>query len=377
MARAAELEILGTDRDSDWRDILDEIGRHDFCHLVEYSRLAEQSGQGRAELLVWRDGPGLLALPVLFRLIDVELYPKVDGVWTDVSSVYGYAGPIANLPEVSGALSRDFMHAVDEYFHSRRAVSAFNRMHPLLDQRAMLASLGEIVPVGRTVSLDLTQPEEAQRAAYRRNHRQDIEHLKAMGVVCSEVGLDGLDDFVEMYWENMDRVGAARRYYFSRAYFEALLTEMKDTVHLFMCHYDGRPISGSIFTHCRGIVQWWLSGSRSEFDGPPAAKLLFDHGRHWAVEQGAEVLHLGGGVGSRQDSLHHFKRGFTKREHVYLNWRHIVNEELYGELVRSRREATGLNPDEDFFPRYRHPAFDDPGALRARSARVGPEQKGE
>lgn len=358
MAGAAQLEILGTDDAARWGEVLDEIGSHDFCHLVEYSRLAERSGQGRAELLVWRTGAELLAFPVLFRSIDVELYPKVDGVWTDVSSVYGYAGPIANTSGVSEAVSRDFMAAVDEHFRAARAVSAFCRMHPLLEQRAILGACGELAPVGWTLSLDLAQPEEAQREAYRRNHRQDIKRLENMGVECSEEGLAGLEDFVEMYWENMDRVRAARRYYFSRGYFEWLLTEMKEVVHLFMCRHEGRPVSGSIFTSCCGIVQWWLSGSRSDFEGPPPAKLLFDHARHWAVEQGANVLHLGGGVGGSRDSLYHFKRGFTKREHVYLNWRHIVNEEIYGELVRSRTEATGVHPEENFFPRYRHPAFE-------------------
>ncbi|MBN1460715.1 MAG: GNAT family N-acetyltransferase [Armatimonadetes bacterium] len=358
MARAARLEILGTDDDSRWRETLEETGRHDFCHLVEYSRLAERSGHGRAELLVWRDGDQLLAFPVLFRSIDIELYPKVDGVWSDMSSVYGYAGPIAKPPQVSEEVSRECMAALDEYLRARHIVSAFCRMHPLLEQRSIFDECGEVVPVGRTLSLDLTQPEEAQRAAYRRNHRQDIRRLEKMGVECSEVGLDAVNHFVEMYWENMDRVRAARRYYFSRAYFECLLTDMKEVVHLFMCHHEGRPISGSIFTNCCGIVQWWLSGSRSDFDGPPPAKLLFDYARRWAVEQGASVLHLGGGVGGNQDSLYHFKRGFTKREHVYLNWRHIVNEEVYADLVRSRAEATGVTPDESFFPLYRHPAFE-------------------
>jgi lipid II:glycine glycyltransferase (peptidoglycan interpeptide bridge formation enzyme) len=259
------------------------------------------------------------------------------------------------------------MAAADEYFRAQHAISAFCRMHPLLEQRAILDSRGDVVPVGWTLSVDLTQPEEAQRAAYRRNHRQDIGRLDRMGVTCAEVGLDGLDDFVGMYWENMDRVGAARRYYFSRAYFQWLLTEMKDVVHLFMCHHEGRPVSGSIFASCRGIVQWWLSGSREEFEGPPPAKLLFDYARRWAIEQGAEVLHLGGGVGGHQDSLYHFKRGFTKREHVYLNWRHIVNEEVYGQLIRSRMAATGVDPDDGFFPRYRHPAFEQISTTRSPS----------
>ncbi len=359
MACPREPEILSVHDESRWAEVLEEIGRHDFCHLHSYSKLAELSGHGRAQMFAYRAGDYVLAFPLLVRHIEVGHIAGLGDGLHDVTSVYGYAGPIANSRAIPEHVSARFLGAIDEHFRAHRVVSAMSRMHPLLEQSAILHGLGEVVPVGWTLSVDLSLPDEQQLSAYRRNHRQDIKRLRSMGVRCEEVGVERLDDFVEMYYENMGRVHASRAYYFDRSYFEHLLTEMRGVAHLFMCHYEGAPIAGSIFTLCRGIVQWHLSGSRADFAGPPPTKLIFEVARGWAKEQGAHTLHLGGGVGGSRDSLYHFKRGFTKREHVYSIWRHVVDEDAYDELTRLISQAAGVRPDDGFFPLYRHPLFEE------------------
>lgn len=366
-------EILTVDDESRWAEVLDQIGRYDFCHLHSYSRLAERSGHGRARMFVYASGEHVLAFPLLLREIETSAVEGTRETPHDVTSVYGYAGPISKRSDVPEDIASHFMGFVSDYFREHSVVSALSRMHPLLDQSSILDAVGEVVPVGCTLSVDLSVPESEQISAYRRNHRQDIKRLSAMGVVCEEVGAERLDDFVEMYYENMDRVKATRAYYFSRAYFEHLLTEMGDVSHLFMCFHDGAPIAGSIFTHCRGIVQWHLSGSRGDFDGPPPGKLIFDVGRRWANRLGARVLHLGGGVGGRKDTLYHFKRGFTKREHTYSVWRHVVDADLYAELTRAVSELSGAAPDDGFFPLYRHPIFEEALACKRKGGTPPPE----
>ncbi len=360
MLREAKFEILTTAARSYWGQTLEEIGRHDFCHLASYSALAEQAGHGQARLFVYREGEYIMAFPILLR----EIPPKdafANEHWYDVTSVYGYAGPLGNHPAIPASISRRFMEFVNEYFEEHRIVSAFSRLHPLLEQASILDDFGEVAPVGWTLSVDLKQPEEEQLNAYRRNHRQDIKHLQAMGVICEEAGIESLDAFVSMYYENMDRVGASRDYYFSRSYFEHFFNDMEGVAHLFICRHEGRPIAGGIFTLCRGIVQWYLSGSTSDFDGPPPTKLMFDVARRWAIAQGAEVIHLGGGVGGARDSLYNFKRGFTSREHIYSIWRKVVNEEVYWELTRrlAGEETPLLN--NGYFPLYRSPALQTVG----------------
>ena len=380
MAQSSRQEILTSADRSRWQEALDRIGQCDFCHLPSYNELAELSGQGRARLLVFEKADCLIVFPILLREIEGPAAASVGEGWRDVTSVYGYAGPVASCAPIPDHVRRDFVGFVGEFFRDQRVVAAFSRLHPLLEQISILGGYGERVSVGPTLSIDLTLPVEQQWRAYRRNHRQDIRRLQSMGVTCKDAGAGDLDDFVAMYYDTMDRVGAAPDYYFSRSYFEHLLTDMPEVARLFMCRHDGLPIAGGIFTICRGIVQWYLSGSRTGFPGPPPTKLVLDFARRWASGLGAHTLHLGGGVGGTRDSLFHFKRGFAQREHEYALWRLVVNQEVYAELSRTMLARYGRVPDDGFFPRYRHPAFSSRAprevALPGRQPRAASDRTG-
>ena len=69
-----------------------------------------------------------------------------------------------------------------------------------------------------------------------------------------------------------------------------------------------------------------------------------DSGRR---NEALNVLHLGGGVGGAQDSLMHFKAGFSDRRHLFKTWRVVLDEQQYTELSGKEPESTG------FFPAYR------------------------
>jgi sugar O-acyltransferase (sialic acid O-acetyltransferase NeuD family) len=85
--------------------------------------------------------------------------------------------------------------------------------------------------------------------------------------------------------------------------------------------------------------------------------LLFDTVRLWANEQGARVVHLGGGVGSKEDSLFHFKAGFSDRRHVFPTWQWVVEPDAYRELCDRhalRNVGHGVQwTSTDYFPQYR------------------------
>ncbi len=81
--------------------------------------------------------------------------------------------------------------------------------------------------------------------------------------------------------------------------------------------------------------------------------------RFWAKERGNKVLHLGGGLGGRsQDSLYHFKSGFSKQTNNYSTFRLIVNQEKYDRLLNSTAKYLNLEPkiiiESGFFPSYRY-----------------------
>jgi len=339
-------------------DVLKQSYQYDFYHLPQYHALAEEQGQGKANLFVYNEGAFLVALPLLLRPIgEVPCHhTRIGEGWYDATCVYGYAGPIASHSAVPTPILRHFQAALRETLLDRKVVAVFTRLHPLMSQGGLLASLGECIPLGPTVSIDLTLPIEEQRSRYRENHKRDIDKLGHLGVVCyHDEDKVYLDEFVDIYYETMRRVDASQAYFFERAYFERLTSDPQ--FHLFVCLLSDAVICGGLFALCDGIVQYHLGGTRSDFLRLAPLKLAFEAVRLWAHERQARVFHLGGGVGAQEDSLFRFKAGFSDRRHEFAIWRWVLLPDIYEPLCQEKAwwgERHDLNAARsEYFPGYR------------------------
>lgn len=349
------MQILRPENFAEWLGILQRTAQHDFYHLPGYHAQAQARGEGQARLFVHAEGDYLVALPLLLRTTPHDAL-------LDATSVYGYAGPVCSHRNLPARAVEGFQKALCQCLKDLGVVAVFSRLHPLLDQQPWLNGLGQILPVGPTVSLDLTLPAEAQWALFRENHRRGIQKLQRQGLICREDSkLRHLDSFVSLYQETMRRVGAGDDYFFGRDYFEALLRDMPSAdPRLFVVLKDESVLAGGLFVGCSGIVQYHLGGTRSEFLKLAPMKLVFDAVRQWAMERGHAVFHLGGGVGAQEDSLFHFKAGFSDRRHTFACWRWVVNESAYQGLCQRAGQGAPAGGaaafSEGYFPAYRNPS---------------------
>lgn len=340
-----------------WMKILQQCGVYDIYHLPEYHQLVEND-KTRAVLFVLQAGAATVAMPLLLRRI--EGLPGIeDSAYQDVTSVYGYPGPISNLQQPSGEVQRFFAMALHNYFDREKVVAAFSRLHPIFDQAAYLSNLdGRVLAVGPTVTIDLKLPVAVQCQQYRGSHRREIERAKREGVDCiHDQEWQYLDAFIEIYYQTMDRHRATDDYYFSHNYFTRLCALLKGKLHLFVARKDGVVISGALFTRCNSIIQYHLAGTDGRYRKLAPSKLILDTVRQWGVTTGAAILHLGGGLGSREDDLFRFKAGFSNLRCQFSVWQMVVNPRIYSHFVeqkRAWRQRNGLNPmDADYFPAYR------------------------
>ena len=350
------LRILTTDNAAEWLDVLAHCVQHDFHHLPQYHRVAEQRGEGTAHLFTWREGEHTIALPVLLRPVD-EAEP--DG-WQDATSVYGYAGPVASHEHVPEVVMRNFQSVLGEALRAKRVVAVFSRMHPLIAQHDLIAGMGEWKECGETLSIDLTLSEEEQAAQYNKSCRAALRKLRERGFIgFHDREKRYLAEFTEIYLETMRRVGAQGSYHFDQRYFELLTRELGDAAQLFVALCDGRVAAATLCTMCGGIVQDHLGGTRDEFLKFSPDRLVVDTERRWAAQAGARVFHLGGGVGAQRDSVFQYKSGFSKHTHRFCTWRWIVDAAAYEEICASKgrwNQAKGLGPiSVDYFPAYRCP----------------------
>jgi GNAT acetyltransferase-like protein len=347
--------VLQSAQGQEWEDVLAQVAQHDFYHLAEYHRLAEERGEGTAHLFAYHDGAYTIALPLLLRPVE-----GTGEAWSDATSVYGYAGPLASHAGMPPSVVRSFQEGLRGALATRRVVAVFSRLHPLIPQCGMLAGLGDCMPEGETVSIDLTLPPAEQWSQYRASLRTRINKLRRGGLVCLRDGEKRrLSEFTDIYYQTMRRVKAHRSYFFEPEYFTRLASGLGPRLELFVVTSDGIVVGGGLFTICDGIVQYHLGGTCDAFLKVGPMSLLFDMVRLWASDQGARVLHLGGGVGSRKDSLLHFKAGFSDRRHTFWTWRWVVEPDAYRGLCERNARGNGergvQQASRDYFPQYRCP----------------------
>jgi lipid II:glycine glycyltransferase (peptidoglycan interpeptide bridge formation enzyme) len=198
---------------------------------------------------------------------------------------------------------------------------------------------------------------------YRRSKKSLIKKQRRKGTVACLHDQEKAhwSEFVDIYEETMRRVNAAQMYFLGEDYFSELDRNLGPALQLFVAVIGDKIAAAGLFTICNGIVQYHFGATRNEFLKLSPMTLIFDTVRLWANEIGAHTFHLGGGVGAREDSLFHYKAGFSDRRHDFATWRWVIMPEIYQALsdrwIRMN-ELQGLQPTSaEYFPAYRCPAF--------------------
>lgn len=323
-----------------WSKFIKQAAIYDFHHTCYFHKIDTDFV---SKLLLFSEDDNFIALPIVIRPIESTNY-------FDITSVYGYSGPIFRFNEGYEALEliAFFKKNFVEFCKKENIVSVFSRLHPLIDQIVIIDGLGEIVNLNKTVAIDLTLTSEEQRREYRKSLKSELNQLRRKEIqVKKATTKEEIDAFIAIYYETMDRVGAAKNYYFSKEYFYEFMSNSEFDAKLLIAVKDDKVIAGAIFTLTNKIMQYHLAGTTEEYIRETPMKLILDEARLYGNETTAENLHLGGGVGGHDDdSLFRFKSGFSKNFKQFSVWKYVVNQKMYDELSFGK-EASG------FFPLYR------------------------
>lgn len=345
-----------------WRAALAGM-QHDFFHLPAYLVLSARYEGGVPLAFLAERGDRRLLLPLLVRPIDPAL-SAAHGRLFDACSPYGYPGPVLSAAALADEpFADEALTAFAQGLRERRIVACFVRLHPLLPApHAALGRVGQVVHHGNTVSIDLTLPEHERWPLLRRNHRQQINHARRDGyTVQVDPRWDELTTFVAIYHETMRRVGASHFYLFPPDYFHEMRAQLGDCLHLAFIRCGGEVAAAALFAEVCGIVQCHLVGTRTAYLKHSPVKILIHSMASWFQARRNRVLHLGGGVGGREDSLFRFKAGFSAHRHPFHTWRVTPDELLYLALLE---RATAIRPSHatvshGYFPAYRAQLFSD------------------
>ena len=329
--------------------------RHDIYHLPEYVRFAaRRQVQGQPTAFYAEEAGGRILVPLIVRAVPERLGSAL----SDATSSRLFPGVLIAAERGTDA-ERFAGRALDAFIHGLRArgiVTAFIRLHPLLmPPLSVLRARGIVVDHGETVSLDLTLPEEELWQQMRQNHRRDVIRARRLGY-CARIDerWERLDDFVDIYRQSMERLGAGDAWRLDRDVFRDLREALANRVHLGVVELGHRLVAGALLTETDGMVEYHLAGTADADVHASPSKLLIDFARRWARARGNRLFHLAGSQ-RRSDGLNHFKLGFSARVHPMLSWRLVVDEAAYRDLVERWEERVHATPQpvDGFFPAYR------------------------
>jgi hypothetical protein len=338
--------------DERWTRLIARV-RHDIYHVPEYLRFAANHEGGEPRAFYAESDAGAFLAPLLIRRVPPELNAP-DGC-LDATTPYGYPSPLVT-PETDAGSLGEFLAAFRRVGHERRIVSAFFRLNPLLPlpPEPFLAE-GELVKHGETIHIDLTLPAETLASQLRRDHRTSVKRLVQAGYRVERDDWSRIDAFASIYAATMQRVSAAAAYRVGVEYFSDMRERLGERLHLFTALAPGGEVAAcALITVEDGIAQYAYSGTADAFLPAAPSKLVLTSARDWAKEAGCRVLHLGGGLGARRDSLFHYKHGFSKATSEFATFRMVLDSTRYAALVDA---ALGMNRfravEGDFFPAYR------------------------
>jgi hypothetical protein len=310
---------------SRWDALLRELGITDVYASRGFVTASAPLAGGTPVLL--HDGERL-AFPLLLRDDPV-----------DVVTPYGYGGPL-------GTPRRDFPEAYGAWCAERGAVSSFVVFHPLY-RNADVPGF-RVAALAGTVAWPLGVPDLL--AAMHKHHRRIVRRALAGGCETAvERDPADLSAFVDAYEATMRRTDAAPFYFFPPAYWEALRREVR------LVRVDVTR-GGELLASVLGMgeppwLHYHLGGSTEAGRGSGASHVALLGLAEWGAANGYELLHLGGGVGGRADSLLEYKRRFAPDGLVPAAIGKAVHDEA-AYLALAGADAVDW---DGFFPAYREP----------------------
>ena len=320
----------------EWTKLLKVLGYSDIYHTFEYTSLDSERMGGVANLIIVNMPTGIIGLPVIFRKIPNE------NCYIDAVSVYGYNGVLTS----SSITPEDFASGIKKIkaaLAERDCVSFFNRESNFTRYR-----LPESIETGKVLAVDLMQAPEVYEKSLAEGHRQEIKALRKLNyTVVKSTDIKAIQDFHEVYEQTMLRRGAKINYFFSVNYFESVLKIHSSAPDLRAVYHEGKMVAGAIFITQGDHMYYMFSGSILGVSHYPAMKLILDQVIRENLNNGKKLLHLGGGLGGKQDSLYQFKYGFGKVILPFYTTQWILMPEVYNRLSAHVPTETG------FFPKYR------------------------
>lgn len=341
------IRLFGINEDKQWDTVVKSFWEYDIYYLSGYVKAFHIHGDGDPYMLYYEEN-GLRAIYVYMRRMT-----SIGGVYDSITP-YGYGGVLFE-GDITEENLQTFWTAYIAKMKEESIVDNFVRYHPVLKNAIPMKAISNVIDLGRTIAFDLSSSEVIWENIISKN-RNMIRKAEKNGIeILHGKGLELLKNFKRIYNATMNKDHAEAYYFFEDAFYESIDNDLHDNYEIFYAVLDGQIIAMSIILFANRQMHYHLSGSMIEYRYLAPSNLLLYKAALWGCEYGYKTFHLGGGVGSCEDSLYKFKAAFNRNsDYQFSIGKEIFNKEKYDELVSLRSDSEPeFDETSGFFPLYR------------------------
>jgi hypothetical protein len=350
------LSIITLDESDKWDSIVKSFRNYDVYYLSGYTKAFKLHGDGEPTLIYYHNEEIRAINVVMIR--DIAMDKKFnDKLETrslfDITTPYGYGGFIMEGTPNENNIKK-LNEEYSDYCRSMNIITEFVRFHPALENSKMNDEIYEVIDLGKTITMDLISKEQIWNDLSSKNRNVIRKAIKLGVEIYWGRSPELIDEFIPLYNATMNKDDATDYYYFNKEFYKSVLEDLRYNSLIFYALYDQKIISMSMILFGNDNMHYHLSASDREYQSLAATNLLLYEAACWGSENGYKTFHLGGGLGSKEDSLFKFKKAFNKNSETYFSiGRKIFNQEKYDELIEIRLQEDEFETDTTFFPKYR------------------------
>lgn len=334
-----------------WEEAWRRTGEGDLFAHPDFVAAAALAGERPACAVMTFPGGAEIYYPFIVRPITHDAAgAPFEGDLHDLCTPLVYGGPMGQ--DASEAQIGEFWSEMRSWAQEERVVSEVIRFTPVPRLRLPYpGTLREQAP-HIVVDLDgLTEQDVIARLhkSVRRRYRKACDAGLTLRIVIDE---SGIEDFMRIHSETMIRAGAHEKFHVDADFLRMIHRAVPGQVVYVFADDGEEPLSAEMMVFRDGSSYAYLAGTLTDALSGNSTTLAAVGAMLMARERGSREHVLAGGVTNTvEDSLLHFKRGFTRDgDREYFTGEQIFLPHEYERLCAPAQEHRA---GATFFPFYR------------------------
>lgn len=329
-------KIISLDDLKEWKKYLSRlpIEQRDVYYTPEYYSVAENNGDGKAYCFVFEDKGELAIYPFLLNSINKIGY-DLDKEYFDIQGAYGYNGVLSSSYVAS--FINLFYDAFNDFCYKWNIIAEFVRFHPLLNNQKFSENFIDQIEDRETIVLNIDQPyQDIWKNEYSSKNRNMVRKSEKAGCK-SYVSNNDKDwiEFMDLYKQTMQNVGASDYYFFDNKYFNDLKEKIESNTLLIVNKLEGIITGGMILFAYGNYAHYHLSARDTKYGKFAVNNNFLNKAIEIACNMQSKKMHFGGGASSSPDDpLLKFKSNFSKERGAFFIGKKIHQLAIYDLIIK-------------------------------------------